>query len=70
MNISRSITVFAALCGLAGQLPAQPEPFQRDGQPDPNYAVPEELNLRYALAFALDNNHAIRQALERIKEQE
>ena len=70
MNISRSITVFAALCGLAGQLPAQPEPFQRDGQPDPNYAVPEELNLRYALAFALDNNHAIRQARERIKEQE
>lgn len=41
-----------------------------DGKPDPDFAVPEALNLPYALAFALDNNFAIRQAKERIKQQE
>ncbi|WP_438482796.1 TolC family protein [Oleiharenicola lentus] len=41
-----------------------------DGKPDPNYAVPERLDLQYALGFALDNNFAIRQAKERIREQE
>jgi outer membrane protein TolC len=51
-------------------LMAEPPPFQRDGRPDPSYEVPEELNLAYALSFALDNNYAIRQAQERIKEQE
>jgi outer membrane protein len=70
MKISQSIPLLAALCSFAGQLPAQTEPYQRDGQPDPTYAVPEELNLHYALAFALDNNYAIRQARERIREQE
>ena len=63
--------LFAAL-RLAARLPrgAETPPFQRDGQPDPDYAVPEELNLTYALSFALDNNYAIRQAQERIREQE
>ncbi len=63
--------LFAALM-LAASLPlaAETPPFQRDGQPDPDYAVPEELNLTYALSFALDNNYAIRQAQERIREQE
>lgn len=69
MNIIRSIPLFSALCALALPLGAQPEPFQRDGQPDPAYEVPAELNLHYALAFALDNNYAIRQARERIREQ-
>ena len=49
---------------IAGEL------YQRDGVADPDSEVPEELNLSYALSFALDNNHAIRQARERIKQQE
>jgi outer membrane protein len=41
-----------------------------DGKPDPDFAVPERLDLEYALAYALDNNFAIRQAKERIRQQE
>jgi outer membrane protein len=41
-----------------------------DGKPDPEFAVPEGLDLPYSLGFALDNNFAIRQAKERIREQE
>jgi outer membrane protein TolC len=41
-----------------------------DGKPDPDYAVPDRLDLEYSLAFALDNNFAIRQAKERIRQQE
>jgi outer membrane protein TolC len=41
-----------------------------DGKPDPDFAVPEALNLTYSLAFALDNNFSIRQAKERIRQQE
>lgn len=41
-----------------------------DGRPDPGFAVPAGLDLEYALAFALDNNFAIRQAKERIRQQE
>lgn len=41
-----------------------------DGKPDPEFAVPEALNLPYSLGFALDNNFTIRQARERIKQQE
>ena len=41
-----------------------------DGKPDPDFAVPPRLDLEYSLAFALDNNFAIRQAKERIKQQE
>lgn len=41
-----------------------------DGKPDPEFSVPPRLDLQYALAFALDNSFAIRQAKERIKEQE
>lgn len=46
------------------------EIFRPDGQPDPSFDVPEGLTLKYALAFALDNNFAIRQAKERIRQQE
>ncbi len=45
-------------------------PFRTDGKPDPGFMVPDELNLPYALAFALDNNFAIRAAKERIRQQE
>lgn len=56
---------------LALLLAALPAPAQlNDGKPDPDFAVPESLNLEYALAFALDNNFAIRQAKERIRQQE
>lgn len=48
----------------------QAPPFVRDGQPDPTFDVPPELNLQYALSFALDNNFSIRQAKERIRQQE
>jgi len=41
-----------------------------DGKPDPEFSVPERLDLEYALAFAIDNNFAIRQAKERIRQQE
>jgi outer membrane protein TolC len=41
-----------------------------DGKPDPTFSVPEKLDLQYALAFALDNNFSIRQAKERIRQQE
>lgn len=39
-------------------------------QPAPPPAVPDTLDLRTAITFALDNNFAIRQARERIKQQE
>jgi outer membrane protein TolC len=41
-----------------------------DGKPDPEFSVPPRLDLEYSLAFALDNNFAIRQAKERIRQQE
>ena len=41
-----------------------------DGKPDPDISLPPALDLPYALAFALDNNFAIRQAKERIRQQE
>jgi|UniRef100_UPI0040491DA0 outer membrane protein len=68
MKTSHIIIASAALFVVGVQLSAQTVPFERDGEPDPKYEVPEELNLNYALSFALDNNHAIRQARERIRE--
>jgi outer membrane protein len=38
--------------------------------PAPNQAVPDTLDLRTAIQFALENNFAIRQAKERIRQQE
>lgn len=55
---------------LATRSAAQAPVFQSDGRPDPDYDVPPELNLAYALEFALDNNFAIRQAKERIRQQD
>ncbi len=57
--------------GLALLLPAGALVAQlNDGKPDPGFPVPDSLNLPYALAFALDNNFTIRQAKERIRQQE
>jgi len=66
------IAATGLLLGLAAlPLSAQTaEIFRPDGQPDPSFDVPEGLTLKYALAFALDNNFAIRQAKERIRQQE
>jgi outer membrane protein len=66
----RLTSVVAATAALAAPALAQTPPFVPDGQPDPAYAVPDELNLAYAIAFALDNNFAIRAAKERIRQQE
>lgn len=55
----------------AGLLASVPAAAQlNDGKPDPDFTVPERLDLNYALAYALDNNFAIRQAKERIRQQE
>ena len=69
---SASIVLLVAVLGLAAPLRADmpASPFKPDGQPDPHYMVPDELTLPYALSFALDNSFAIRQAKERIRQQE
>ena len=54
--------------GLLATIPAAAQ--LNDGRPDPELNVPERLDLNYALAYALDNNFAIRQAKERIRQQE
>lgn len=40
------------------------------GQPEPTQPVPDTLDLSTAIRYALDNNFAIRQARERIRQQE
>jgi outer membrane protein len=65
MRLSSILLVGASL------LAARPVMAQlNDGKPDPDFTVPERLDLDYALAYALDNNFAIRQAKERIRQQE
>src|SRR4051812_20192115 len=49
------------LAAVAASLQAQPAPQQ---------PVPETLDLKTAISFALQNNFAIRQARERIRQQE
>ena len=72
MKIARLALFSLASLSLALRLAAQQpsEPFRPDGKPDPKYPVPDELSLSYAISFALDNNFAIRQARERIRQQE
>ncbi|HWA28798.1 MAG TPA: TolC family protein [Lacunisphaera sp.] len=68
---SRRRSQTAATAILAFALAALPLRAQlNDGKPDPDFTVPERLDLNYALAYALDNNFAIRQAKERIRQQE
>ncbi|MBP6865036.1 MAG: TolC family protein [Candidatus Didemnitutus sp.] len=69
LRLTLVITAGAALAATALAQSAPP-PFQRDGQADPDFAVPDALNLSYALSFALDNNFSIRQAKERLRQQE
>jgi len=71
MSIHRSLLISALLAVAVATSAAQtPVVFQPDGKPDPDYPVPAELDLSYALSFALNNNYAIRQARESIKQQE
>jgi outer membrane protein TolC len=71
-TLLRPAGLLAGLLFLATAAPAAMPavPFQPDGKPDPGFMVPDELSLSYALAFALDNNFAIRAAKERIRQQE
>jgi outer membrane protein TolC len=64
---ARSLTVILLTASL---LVAPAFAQLNDGKPDPDFPLPERLDLQYALAFALDNNFDIRQAKERIKQQE
>jgi outer membrane protein len=67
----KSVSLLFTSLGLALTLAATPLIAQlNDGKPDPDFAVPAALDLPYSLAFALDNNFAIRQAKERIRQQE
>lgn len=72
MKLVPSSLVAAAALAVAQPLLADmpATPFQPDGKADPTYMVPDELSLSYALSFALDNSFAIRQAKERIRQQE
>lgn len=54
----RMVTALALTCGVAAAAPAPDQP------------VPDTLDLKTAVAFALENNFAIRQAKERIRQQE
>ncbi|HVU18673.1 MAG TPA: TolC family protein [Candidatus Didemnitutus sp.] len=63
----RSVLLFSVLAGLLA-VPAAAQ--LNDGKPDPDFPVPDRLDLPYSLAFALDNNFSIRQAKERIRQQE
>lgn len=65
MRLPSLLIVGASLLAIA---PARAQ--INDGKPDPDVVVPDSLDLPYALGFALDNNFAIRQAKERIREQE
>jgi outer membrane protein TolC len=63
MKLARShfspvAAAFALSCAVAQAQPARPQP------------VPDSLDLQTAIAFALENNFSIRQARERIKQQE
>jgi outer membrane protein len=70
-TMRRLLFLLGAVSLLATQpATAQTPPFKSDGKPDPTYDVPPELTLNYALAFALDNSFAIRQAQERIRQQD
>jgi outer membrane protein TolC len=62
-NFMRPILPTILLAGLL----AAPAAF---AEPNPNQEVPDKLDLPNALNFALENNFAIRQAKERIREQE
>jgi outer membrane protein len=62
MNPARRFLLLALLVSAAGsRLPAAPAPQQ---------PVPDQLDLKSAVGFAIENNFAIRQARERIRQQD
>ncbi len=67
-SLMRLSSLLLAGASLLATLPAVAQ--INDGKPDPEVAVPAGLDLPYSLGFALDNNFAIRQAKERIRQQE
>src|SRR3954468_11256094 len=67
-SLMRLPSLFLVGASLLATVPAVAQ--INDGKPDPEFAVPEGLDLPYSLGFALDNNFAIRQAKERIRQQE
>ena len=67
-SFMRLPSLILVAASLLATLPARAQ--LNDGKPDPTLEVPPRLDLEYSLAFALDNNFAIRQARERIKQQE
>jgi outer membrane protein TolC len=67
-SFMRLPSLILAAATLVAVLPARAQ--LNDGKPDPTFEVPPKLDLEYALAFALDNNFDIRQAKERIRQQE
>ena len=66
--LMRLTSLLLAGASLLAILPARAQ--LNDGKPDPDFKMPPRLDLEYSLAFALDNNFAIRQAKERIRQQE
>ncbi len=71
MNPARSLLFSLTFALAAGPLvAAEPPAYTSDGTPKPAQAVPDALDLPTALSFALDNNFTIRQAKERIRQQE
>jgi outer membrane protein len=66
--LMRLLSLFLVGVSLLAIVPARAQ--INDGKPDPAVDVPEGLDLPYALGFALDNNFAIREAKERIRQQE
>ncbi len=60
-----SVAALALACAAAS---AQPAPYAAG--PAPQQPVPDTLDLKTAIGFALQNNFAIRQARERIRQQE
>src|SRR6478752_6236403 len=67
-SFMRLPSLILVAASLLATLPATAQ--LNDGKPDPTLEVPPKLDLEYSLAFALDNNFAIRQAKERIRQQE
>jgi outer membrane protein len=61
-SVSRLVALVAAISALAG-------PVLR-AQPVPQQPVPDQLDLKTAIQFAIENNFSIRQARERIRQQD
>ena len=63
--VAASFAALSLSCAVARAQPAPPPPAPLA----PVQPVPDTLDLKAAVAFALNNNFAIRQARERIRQQ-